>query len=167
MTTPFYGTFAGYVAYWAERGTTVLSLQPAVEAGLLVASEYLDGNYRRMFPGQKTGLRAQAREWPRNGAYDYIMQTIQSDEIPDEMIRATYETASRQLATPGSLRTDSTLGTSIQSVAVSGAVSVVYAGAARVEDLQLSIPVVDAILAPILLGGTSLSQISGAAMRGR
>jgi hypothetical protein len=165
-----YGTVAGYRAYWLERGvdTTVITPDDTdVLAGLVVGSEYVDGNYRGSFPGQKTGLRPQVREWPRTGAYDDKGYTIADNEIPVEAEYATYEATSRQLASPGSLRSDVTVGTSIQQATVFGAVSVTYAGVASASDAQVSIPAIDAILKPILTGSgySSLSGLSGSSVR--
>lgn len=157
----FYGTAVGYVAYWTARGTVPDDTTPKIEAALLVASEYLDANYRSFYAGTKVNGRSQKRDWPRQAAYDVNYDQIADDEIPDEIDEATYQAASRELATPGSLRTDAIMGKAIQSVSIDGAVSVVYAGAGSIADLQPTFPAIDAILAPILTGGLAVSTLSG------
>lgn len=167
MVDVYYGTADAYKAFvLARTGVAVTATDPAIVAALLVASEYIDANYRLMFPGQKTGLRPQVREWPRSGAYDDQWQTIENNVIPIEVENATYEAARREIASPGSLRTDVTMGTAIQSVSIEGALSVTYAGAGSVSDLQLTIPAIDAIIAPVLTGEHGYSSLSGATVRG-
>lgn len=147
----FYGTFAGFQAYWLARGTAVTAyLQPAVEAALLVASEYLDMSYRNGFSGRKIGLRAQVREWPRSGATDINWYPIPVDAVPIECEYATYEIALRQLQAPGSLLTDGVNGALIKSASVDGAVSVTYANVSGIDDMQLSIPAVERIMAALM-----------------
>jgi len=157
--TDYYGTAALYTAYWLARGVVVSDDQSEIEAALLVASEYIDNKYRLQFPGEKTGLRAQVREWPRTGAYDWWRYSIATDEIPLEVKNATYEAASRQLASPGSLLVDVTMAEGLKSASVDGAVSVSFFGAVSPADMQVSIPVIDRILAPLLVvrGGSALS----------
>lgn len=152
MTTN-YGTAAGLIAYHAARGHVVAVNDPVNTAALLVASEWLDARYRSQFPGFKTGRRTQDREWPRSSAYDIEWQPIATDEIPTEVINATYEAAQRELDAPGSLTVDFVAGETLRSLSVSGAVSLTFAGANSAFDTQLTIPVVDMILAPILTGG--------------
>lgn len=168
--TDVYGDPDGYKAYQISRGNSAaddLDNTDDIAPALLVASEWIDGNYFNLFPGVKTAFRLQDRQWPRTGAYDIDRQTIQSDEIPIEVINATYEAARRQIASPGALRTDVKLGTSIIAASVSGAVSVTYAGVNSASDLQLLIPIIDAILLPILVGNgaVAISPLSGRTVR--
>lgn len=156
----FYGTNAGADAYFIARGNTTWGAltEPAKASRLLIASEYVDARYRGSFPGIKTGDRTQIRDWPRTGAFDRDYFTIGPTEIPREVENATYEVASRD---PASLRTDATIGKSILQASVDGAVSVTYAGAASVMDLQLSMPSVDATIAPVLTGAGNVSGLVG------
>lgn len=162
-----YGTRAEADTYHAARGNA--SWANATEAdrdvALIIASEWIDGKYRTSFPGWKTGLRAQEREWPRTGAYDRERYDIATDEIPVEVRNATYEAALRHITTPGSLLIDYTMGQRISSVTVVGAVSVQYEGLSGAMDLQLSIPIIDRILAPILTAAPS-SLLVGSFIRG-
>lgn len=169
MTVVIYGTTGGADTYHTDRGNALWStLTPTAKAvSLARASEYIDGKYRGAFPGYRTSLRGQEREWPRQGAFDREGNSITSTEIPVEVINATYEAALRDATSSGSLITDVTLGKNIVKAAVEGAVSVEYAGASSAMDLQLTIPAVDRILAPILTGGAGLSSaLSVASVRG-
>lgn len=105
--TEFYGSVADADAYHAARGNDGWTGSPeGKQAALLRASVYIDGRYRKEFPGSKVGGRAQAREWPRKGAVDYEGHPISSDSVPIEVEQATYEAAARELAEPGSLSPD-------------------------------------------------------------
>ena len=162
-----YGTRAEADTYHTARGNTAWELASTGDRdiALILASEWIDGKYRASFPGWTTGLRAQEREWPRTGAYDYERHDIATDEIPIEAKNATYEAALRHISTPGSLLIDYTLGKRISEVSVSGAVSVKYEGLSSALDLQLSIPAVDRILTPILTKAPS-SALVGQFVRG-
>lgn len=155
MTT-FYGTVVGGTDYLSERGIVGMITEP----DLVVASEWLDNKYGSMFSGEKTGLRSQEREQPRTSQYDRDGNSIGVDEIPIEVIRATYELAYRNNAAPGSLVTDGSMATSIKSATVFGAVAVTYAGASDIMDMQLVIPIVGMILAPILTGQGDFASLS-------
>jgi hypothetical protein len=161
--TDNYGTRAEADTYHAARGNAAWASadEATRDVALLIASEWIDGKYRASFPGWKTGLRAQVREWPRTGAFDIERHDIATDEIPVEVENATYEAALRHITTPGSLLTDYTMGQRISSVTVVGAVAVQYEGISGAMDLQLSIPGVDRILAPILTGSPSSGLVGG------
>lgn len=150
-----YGTVAGADAYHLARGNIVWAGtdEPEKEAALLRASEWIDGNYRMLFPGWKVGNRAQVREWPRNSAYDVFGYLIPADSVPMEAEYATYEAALREAGTPGSLSVDFVGADVIKKAAVDGAVSVEFGGDGSVSAAQIVMPAVDSILAPILTGG--------------
>lgn len=158
----FYGTVAEFKTYFAARAVDVSAYaDPAITAALVVASEWLDASFRDSFDGLKVGLRAQIREWPRTGASDIYGYYINSSVPPQEMIEATYQTALRQLASPGSLSVDFTPA-KYQSVSVDGAVSVTYANFHFAADIQTQFPIVAQILAPILTRyGGQTSMYSG------
>lgn len=149
MTTTYYGDVASYDAYNTTRGYAISSDATAKQAAIMLASEWIDNNFREIFPGYKTGLRPQVREWPRTAAWDENGYTIATDEIPDEVQRATYEVANRHIASPGSLNTDVIMSEDIKQVTVVGAVQVVYRGALSPDDAQIVMPVVQRILSPI------------------
>ncbi len=76
---------------------------------------------------------------------------IQPDEIPEEVERATYEAALRELVAPGSLSPDF-LASEVVTKEKVGPIEVTYAEAAA--DAQLPnrpvVPAIDEILAPLL-----------------
>lgn len=116
MAENFYGTLAEADEYHAARGNTawVQGTDAERTASLIRASSYIDGRagqkcasgctYR--WPGTKTGGRAQVLAWPRTGAQDIDGTPIGDDEVPFEVIQATYEGALRELENPGSLLPD-------------------------------------------------------------
>lgn len=176
MSIP-YGNIADAATYHAARNNTAWAANPDAaqqNAALLVASEYLDETFRDWFTGQKVGLRAQEREWPRNGglarntgSWAYY-DTIPNDQIPIEVLNATYEAALRQLLSPGSLAVDFTLGGSFKSVTIDGALTVEYITATGTADAQVDIPIIGRIMYPLLIGpaGAPGSTLSSRSVRG-
>lgn len=158
-----YGTLADSKTYHAARGNTAWAAADDADLtiSLLRGSEYIDGQFRRQFPGYKTDLRSQVREWPRNNAYDIELNSIANTEVPVEVEYATYEAALRELASPGSLMPDVTLGKQIKRAKVDGAVDVEYQGAIGSHGMRPTLLVVQAILAPVLTGSGSGSSIAG------
>lgn len=113
----FYGTLAGANAYHAARGNAAWTGADDVKtAALTRGSAYVDslgrqqlqpsGRWRTLWPGMKTGGRAQVLDWPRTDASDYEGNAIGANEIPIEVEQATYEAALRELVAPGSLNPD-------------------------------------------------------------
>lgn len=162
-----YGTVLAADAYHLARGNTVWAgyETPEKEAALLRASEWIDGNYRLLFPGWKVGNRDQVREWPRNSAYDVYGYVIDPLTVPVEVENATYEAALREAASPGSLAVDFVGADVIKKAAVDGAVSVEFGGDGSSSAAQLVMPSVDAILAPILTGQTGAGGLTGRRVR--
>lgn len=110
-----YGSFAGYVAYWADRGLVVGEIQSVVEAALVKASDYLGLRY--CFVGQRA-TAAQGLEWPRIYAYRgrpaFDAYCVPIEGVPVEVVKATYELGKRALA--GELAPDPTVDASGQTV---------------------------------------------------
>ena len=167
MMADNYGTVAGADAYHSARGNIVWAglTEPEKLAALLRASEWIDGNYRMLFPGWKVGNRAQVREWPRNSAYDVFAYLIDPTTVPTEVEMATYEAALREAISPGALSVDFTGADVIKKAAVEGAVSVEFCGDGSSASAQLVMPSVDAILAPILVAGGTGGGLSGSRVR--
>lgn len=158
----FYGTLTAANTYHRERKNTTWSDSfdnSAKNAALLRAAEYLDAAYRAQFPGYKKGLRDQVREWPRVGAYDVNGQTITDSTIPQEVIDAGYEAALREFSTPGSLNPDYDPTQQVRSEKV-GPIAVEYTASHGPNSVRPIIPVIGAIIAPVLTGAAS-SPIAG------
>lgn len=166
--TDVYGTVEGFVAYHTERGNLTLAAEDETEilAALLVASEWSDGTYGTLFPGWKTSGYAQDREWPRVDAYTLTgpyfngarsAEYFATDAIPREQINATYELAGKHLTTLGSLDIDYNASDAIKKASVDGAVSVEFVGASSYDAAQTVFPVVDKIMAPLLVGDGAIS----------
>jgi hypothetical protein len=98
-----YGTFAGYVAYWAARGVTITANEATINPKLLLGSEWLDGRYGDQFSGLKVGGRLQERMWPRTGVTDADGYAVLSETVPVEIENATYEAARQEELSSGSL----------------------------------------------------------------
>lgn len=162
----FYGTATGFRAYFDAREIEYSSAwtDDFISAKLLIASEWIDARFRSDFPGLKSGLRAQEREWPRTGAFDIYQYVIQTDEIPPEVINATYEAALRECELAGSLSLDFTPG-KYKSASVSGAVAVEYANFTYSTEIQTQFARVIEAIAPVLTGSLAGSSLSGHAVR--
>ncbi len=163
-----YGTLELSKTYHAARGNTAWA--SAEDANLTIAllrgSEFIDQAYASQFPGWKTGRRQQVREWPRTDAWDNDENPIDSGEIPDEVINATYEAALRELAIPGSLRPDYVIANRVKAQRVEGAVSrEFFPGTGTGMDMATMVPIINGILSPILTGESSSSALSGKAER--
>lgn len=161
-----YGTTAGFRDYHEARGNDVPVswTDDVIEAGLLVGSEFIDGRYGSSYPGLKVGGREQVRLWPRYGGYDANGDPIDSDEIPVEVVNATYEATYIQRQNPGSLVVNYTPG-KYKRASVVGAVSVEYAQFNYASDAQPQFATIDMIIAPLLANGSNFSPLSGATSR--
>jgi hypothetical protein len=158
-----YGTAAGFREYHTARGVDVSAYDDdaAIEAKLLVASEWLDNTYRSLFKGWKVGTRdVQDREWPRNSVYDNEGNAVSSASVPVEVDNATYEAALRELQSSGTLTKDF-IPNKYKRVAIAGSVSVDYAGSSQSSDVQTQLTIVSQILDPLLGGNAYAAALSG------
>lgn len=167
-----YGTIEGALTYHQARSNTAWIDAQFDDtdrlAALLRASDYIDRKYRSFFSARtfKTGGRAQLREWPRAGFVDGSGYGIGNNEIPIEIVNATYEGALRELQNPGSLSVDvAAQAGQYRQVAIEGAISVTFAGGTTADDYQLHIPAIAEILAPLFLTGAVSSSLSGKSVR--
>ena len=160
-----YGTADGFRTWITARNVAVGDSDDdlAVNAALLVASEWLDGRYRSSFPGLKLAGRDQVREWPRSGVIDVNGYGVDSDTVPTEVENATYAATVREMATPGTLSRDYTPN-KYESVSVYGAVAVKYRSFDSAVDSQIKLQIVDEILAPLIAHGIT-SGLSGCVYR--
>ena len=160
-----YGTLAGADTYHTDRGNaTWTGTDQAKDEARLRASEYIDRAFCAAFPGDKTGLRAQEREWPRINAYDNADNFIPNDEIPDEVVNATYEASLRELTEPGALSPDYDPSAQVKREKVDGAVEIEYTAGHGPDSVRPVYPIIQGILAPILTG-TVASGLAGTTTR--
>ena len=149
------------LAYCAARGLSFgTSPTTTGEQALIRATKALDTIYGARFPGYRTNGRDQSLLWPRSEAYDAEDQTIDTDEIPQEIIDATCEFASREYDEANSILPDLDRGGDIHSIQA-GSVSITYGGNATVAT---TFRTVDGILAPLL--GAANATFMGEASRG-
>lgn len=150
--TEFYGTATLYKAWADDRGISYSGKSDElIEQALLRASEYVDNAYLAVWPGIKTDGRAQERQWPRAGAYDQRGDGIDSDEVPVEVLNATYEGAQRELVLAGALAKDVKPGGGVIRRVKAGSTEVEYQANAAT---QTTFSRIDQALAP-LIGGQS------------
>lgn len=164
-----YGSDEDFVSYITSRGRDIPGTwdDGAIDAALLVASEWIDNVYGSSFAGYKTGGFAQEREWPRAGAYtnSYPSHVFADSDIPTRVAHATYEAAYRQLTLPGSLQVDYKPN-KYKRVSVDGAISVEYAQFSSSADVQSKFSVIESLMAPLLTAtGANLSPLSGGTSR--
>lgn len=164
----YYGTVADADAYHAARGNTAWAGygEPAKLAALTRASSYVDGlgqqpdgygGWRVLFPGTRTGGRAQGLAWPRTGAFDNEGTAIAANEVPREVELATYEAALREAAEPGSTSPDYTPGSTVKREKLD-VIETEYAvpasdGSNGISPLRPVLTVVSELLAPVMIGG--------------
>lgn len=138
-------------AYAESRG---LAFQPSpeasAEAALRRATTWLDATYRSRFTGRRRNGRAQSLEWPRIDAEDAEGNAISDEEVPVEIVHACCEAAVRELANPGALSPDVTLGRVMKSASVDGAVSVEFMAVGGVEGQRPIASVIDDILGSLI-----------------
>lgn len=157
-----YGTLVDADAYHLARGNSGWTgADEAKQAALQRATDYIDGRYRykmksgcwrSMFPGEKTGGRAQDLEWPRTGATDYAGNEIPDDEVPREVEYATYEAALLELESPGSLSPIFIPGGQVTREKVD-VVEVQYAAPQATDNTLPNRPIVpgiDEVIAPVV-----------------
>jgi hypothetical protein len=160
-----------YEDYCDDRGYTIPSGD--AETALVRGTMFVD-SYRARFPGYRTKQRLQGLEWPRVGAYTtvpsagreypypyqngvpnyqfYGVSYIASNEIPIEIIYATYEAALREQQVPGSMQPDLERGGMVKSLKA-GSVEIVYMdGATPKSTTQLIDGILSGLLLPSNLG---------------
>ena len=160
----FYGSEQGFNNYMLDRDIDVPATDIAINAALLIASEWIDSKFRSSFDGEKVGYREQVREWPRIGHLDYNDDLIPSDEVPREIEHATYEIALRHMSSPGVLSIDYTPSL-YSSVSVDGAVAAKFIQFGSVSEIQAQFSKVVEILSGLLSKTELSSKLSGSSNR--
>lgn len=158
-------TYCETMGYTTEELNSPTSPSDEIDAALRRASLYIDGRYRVRFSGKRALGRSQTREWPRIDAIDTDCNDIPSDEVPIEVVNATYEAAFRELENPGSLTPDFVATEQVQSERV-GPLSVTYKSSSTTmaSDTYPVVGTIDAILAP-LIGGDETKTMFGQVTR--
>lgn len=167
----FYGSAEGLKEYLSSRGKKLSDelTDDNINSALLIASEWLDGRFESVWIGYKTDGYKQERSWPRTTAVVQVFPyyVYHTDEIPEQVVKATYEAAYREINSAGCLQTDYT-PTPYQSVSVDGAVSVTYNQlVTSAGDAQLQIPVIESLMDTLIdqEKAGSLSSLSGKVVR--
>ena len=165
----FYGNVDDFKEYFTLRGKVVPGEwdNSKIESALLVSSEWLDHQFENSWIGYKVNFN-QERSWPRQSAVvqSFPYYVYKTDEIPEQVIKATYEAAFRELTKQGSLQVDFTPN-KYKSVSVSGAISVEYNSLSYASDVQTEIPVIEDLMS-VLTDSTksgAFSSLSGKVSR--
>ncbi len=157
-----------FEAYCAARGHSLsTSTDTLKEQAIVRASAFLSDSYSWagwIVSGRGSNGGKQGLAWPRSGVVDDEGYAIPSDEVPDEVQRATAEITRRELVTPGAMTPDYTPSTRVKSEKV-GALAVEY-DLSRVdaESVRPVLLVVRDLIGP-LLDQTGGSRLSGEAVR--
>lgn len=165
----FYGNADDFKEYFKLRGKIVPEEWDnlKIESALLVSSEWLDHRFENSWIGYKVDFN-QERSWPRQSAVvqSFPYRVYKTDEIPEQVIKATYEAAFRELTKQGSLQVDFTPN-KYKYVSVEGAISVQYNSLSYASDIQTEIPVIEDLMS-VLTDSTksgAFSSLSGKVSR--
>jgi len=164
-----YGNAVEFEEYLASRGFELPADwdEEKINAALLVASEWLDNQYESIWIGNKLDYN-QERSWPRQLAVvqTYPYYVYQTNEIPVEVIKATYEAAKRELISQGSLQVDFQ-PSQYNSMSIYNAVTVEYNSNASAGDIQTQIPIIQSLMSKLLDSnkGANSNGLSGVAVR--
>jgi len=150
-TADSYGTVDGFFTYVEERYESLNTDEELVEAALRRATTYIDTMFRDRFRGYRTRGRIQRLEWPREfTGWLRGVPITQRNEVPYEVISATYEAAYREVLEPRSLMRDITPSQMVVREKV-GPLETEYA-AASASSAQVVVPIIEKILSPVLNG---------------
>jgi hypothetical protein len=168
-----YGNADDFKTYHQDRGRSIPAgwTDSVIEAALLVASEWLDSSYEKVWIGTPTGGFTQENLWPRTDAITNTnpTYTFPDDAIPERVINATYEAAFRQATSPGALSVDFT-PSKFAEVRVEGAISVKYRNDfTSPSDIQTQIGIIQNLMSPLINPDAtgSFSSLSGSTERVR
>lgn len=166
-----YGDVAGFREYMENRGKELSSIwtDDKISSALLVASEWLDSQYEAIWIGYKTNGFKQERSWPRTSAIvqAYPYYTFDKDEIPEQVVKATYEASFRELTSQGYLSVDFTPN-KYKSVRVEGAIEVAYnSEIQQSSEIQTQIPIIENLMSLLIDPNKSgtFSSLSGGVTR--
>ena len=156
-----YVSLADAKSFWDDVGFAYGDYSDTqIEQALRRATRWLDGRYRRSFPGERTNGRTQALEWPRSSVVDVDGNAVASDAIPREIADATAEAAKREVAGT-TLSPDVTLADAVKRERV-GPLETEYAGIPSVSAQRPTILAVEEILSALFPVGGSTRFVSRA-----
>ncbi len=156
-----YVSVADAKAYWDDIGFDYSAYDDTeIEQALRRSTAWVDGRYRRRFPGARTNGRGQALEWPRTSVYDFDGNEVPADEIPVEIQNATAEAAKREVAGT-TLSPDVTTGTIAKRERV-GSLEVEYAGIPSASAQRPTVLAVEEILSALFPVGGATSFVARA-----
>ena len=149
----FYGNATDFEKYLTDRGREFSAQwsDEDIEAALLVVSEWLDSQYDDIWIGYKVTFD-QERAWPRQSAMvlSYPSYTYKTNEIPQQVIYATYEAAQRELNNKGCLSPDYQ-PTPYNSVSIYNAVTVEYSTTvSSAGDIMTQIPAIQNLMSSLI-----------------
>lgn len=146
-----YASVADADEYFSDRGSTTWSAgTPTTKAEALIrATAAIDATYGNRFTGYRSNGRDQELQWPRTQAYDQESYLLPSDEVPTEVVKATFEASVRELAEPGSMAPDLERGGQVKSLKA-GSVAIEYGDNA---DATTTYTLIDGILSGLLVTG--------------
>lgn len=148
-TADSYGTVAGFREYIQDRYQTPEIGDDDIEAALRRGTLYIDYKFRDRFMGIRSLNRLQRLEWPRSLLSRFPeVATITDDEVPYEVVSATYEAAYREVLEPGSLLRDYRPADIVTREKI-GPLETQYAVSGS-NATQIVLPVLEAVLAPVL-----------------
>lgn len=156
-----YATLAAAKAHWDATGFAYSDYtDEQIEQALRRATRWIDGRYRRRFPGVRTNGRDQALEWPRKKAdgdaiTDRDGNDVSKTAIPREVADATAEAARREVAGV-TLSPDVTTADVVKRERI-GPLETEYAGIPTTDAQRPTILAVEEILSALFPAGGSTS----------
>ena len=149
----FYGTVSGFQEYNLARGRSISELwyDAYIQAALVVASEWLDNAYDKIWFGYAVGGYTQERKWPRASAMTTStpVYVFREDETPEAVLQATYEAAFREATKPGCLLLAFT-PQKYKSASISGAIDVEYVVPNDASEIQTQMPIIGLLMEPLI-----------------
>jgi hypothetical protein len=155
--TEAYADADAYIAWHtAHWGTAPTAAEAAIEAAIRRGVAFLDG---LRWVGSRANGRSQALAWPRQDAVDGEGNEIAEAEIPAEVIDAQHALTRAELASPGTLSPDVTLGGQKVLVGVDSLRWEVQKTANTVEAQRATVTAAMDRIAGLLAGGGSATRM--------
>lgn len=147
-----YGDDEGFLDYIERHGydTSAFSTATDYSAARLRGSQYVDGTYEARFLGRMVDWPDQERSWPRNG-----VPGVDSDDIPNRVVWASYEAAYLEITNPGSLSAIMAANERVVEVRAGSAGVKFSSEGSTLEGMIPMVSKIEGLLAPLLkpIGG--------------